>query len=786
MSHNKDKNSGNAVAHQQDSSPNPINDPTATRVCNRIIRIGFYLLFILVPLILTPINYELFEYNKMMVTYALTVIIIGAWTFKMAANRKFEIAKTPLDIPITLFTASQLVSALFSMDPHVSWFGYYSRFNGGMWSVITYVLLYYAFVSNFRNSNGMTNSQSPNSKFEIRNSTESEFIIRLLKVALGTAVAVSLYAVAEHFGIDKHLWVQDVQSRVFSTLGQPNWLSAYLIALLPVAMAFFVKTMEDGRLKVGIEVGRSKVDIPTSIFNFLPLPSIVYLLISCLFFITAIFTRSRAGLLGLAVADVIFWLLVWWKTQPKKNLYRPFAIIHTAFFLIVIINGTYINQIDSYFTVSGLVSHLHTAKTVTATAKPVQNVGTALEYGGTESGTIRKYVWQGAISAWLSSTKTFLIGTGTETFAWAFFRFRPAAHNLVSEWDFLYNKAHNEYLNYLATTGIFGLGSYLLLLILFIVRFVNSEFRIRNSDSNLQSTNTNAENLNSKFKIQNSNLLSVALFAGWVSILITNFFGFSVVIVQLFLFLFVAMMVTSQITVTAALSFRQFPLPKNLREVTKIMVVLLSGYLLVSLGFMWLADVKFASGYHYDHANLPAQGKPYLDQAIALNPGEPLYHDEMASTLATLTVMVANTKDATSAGQLAKESINQSDIALSISPNNVNFWKTRTKVFYTFSQIDPQFNKMAIEALNKASALSPNDPKIYYNLAILYGRENDTAKALAMLDYAKKIKPDYRDAYYALYAFYTDMKKTDLARQSLEEYLTKVDPNDQDFKNRIK
>ena len=57
--------------------------------------------------------------------------------------------------------------------------------------------------------------------------------------------------------------------------------------------------------------------------------------------------------------------------------------------------------------------------------------------------------------------KAYLIGTGTETFAFAFYRYRPAGHNLTAN-GILYNKAHNEYLNYLATTGLFGLASYLL------------------------------------------------------------------------------------------------------------------------------------------------------------------------------------------------------------------------------------------------------------------------------------------------------------------------------------
>jgi tetratricopeptide (TPR) repeat protein len=255
---------------------------------------------------------------------------------------------------------------------------------------------------------------------------------------------------------------------------------------------------------------------------------------------------------------------------------------------------------------------------------------------------------------------------------------------------------------------------------------------------------------------------------------------------QLFLFLFIAIVFVLQSPNVNPTGIRTLKLPGAIRELGKIAAVLLSLYLLARLCLMWYADTQFATGYHYDHANLPSQAAPFLEKAVSLDPGEPMYHDELSSALATLTVLEADNKNATQAGSLARESINQSNIALSISPNNVNFWKTRTKIYYTFSQIDPQFNQMAIDALNKALALSPNDPKIYYNLAILYGRGGDNNKAISLLEYAKKIKPDYRDAYYALYAFYTDLKKPDDARQSLEEYLTKVDPNDQEFKDKVK
>jgi putative inorganic carbon (HCO3(-)) transporter len=686
--------------------------------CTRIIRISFYLLFILVPLILTPWNYELFEYNKMVITYGLTAIIFGAWLIQMVSDGEIRIAKTPLDIPILLFVVSQLVSALFSMDPHVSWFGYYSRFNGGMWSIFSYIVLYYAFVTHF-----------PPVK-------------KTLNAILTTAALVALYGVAEHFGIDKNLWVQDVQSRVFSTLGQPNWLAAFLAAVLPISLYFFVTGSVRG---TAMQVIKYLFGAFTTI----------------LFFLVVLWTRSRSGLLGLAVADILFWILLYVSEKENKRIIRPFIILHAIFAVIVFFNGVYVDQIDRWVTFTAWKNRI---TQVAAPAAPVAQKapsGTLLESGGTESGTIRKYVWQAAVSAWRANTKNVLVGTGTETFAFAFYQYRPAGHNMTSEWDFLYNKAHNEYLNYLATTGLFGLGSYLLFIGTFIFWFI--KFQMKD---------------NSEHKI-----LPIAIFIGWISILVTNFFGFSVVIIQLFFFLLPAL----AITLTAHTSYRNISLAAVKKQETIIRWIVAAATIgaIVMLYRYWQADALYSSGYRLARANQFTQAEGFDAQAITLNPGEPVYHDELATTLGSLAVTAIDAKDATLAATLAKQSLAESDTAIRISPKNVNFWKTRTKLYYSFSTFDPQLNQAAIQALEMAQTLSPNDPKIIYNLAILYGRGGDNTKAVQLLTKAKALKPDYRDAYFGLYVFYTEMKQPDAARAELQQYLDHVDATDKDFQSRL-
>ena len=305
----------------------PIGSPLISW-CNRIIKLGFYLLFALVPLLLTPWNYELFEFNKMIGVYIITTLIVTSWIVKMILQKEIRISRTPLDIPIALFVGSQLISTLFSIDPHVSWFGYYSRFNGGMWSVISYVVLYYAYMSNKTNWTNETH---------------------LLKATLITGSLVALYGVLERLGIDKDLWVQDVQNRVFSTLGQPNWLAAYLVALLPLSMALALKT-QNSRWS---------------------LSSAFWVLVNILLFTTLLFTRSRSGLLGFVVADVVLWGILFinfirpplakgpnftklrW-AQQGSDLLTPAILIHLLFALIVFINGTGTPGIDRYVTFSGL------------------------------------------------------------------------------------------------------------------------------------------------------------------------------------------------------------------------------------------------------------------------------------------------------------------------------------------------------------------------------------------------------------------------------------------------
>ncbi|MCL5676080.1 MAG: O-antigen ligase family protein [Patescibacteria group bacterium] len=798
---------------------------TISKVCDKIILVSFYLLFIIVPLILTPVNYELFEYNKMMTVYALTVVISAAWLIKSISLGGFKIRRTPFDWALILFLISQIFSTVFSLDTHISFWGYYSRFHGGLLSTISYTVLFYALVSNLSNPSASLGTGLSN----LGN------LKKFLGVILAAGILVSFYGILEHFGIDKNLWVQDVENRVFSTLGQPNWLAAYLAVLIPITLGLSLINADKNADKRGTGVNQHQYQHPSAIKIFFSRRTL-FLIFSLVFYLTLLYTKSRSGIYAFWISDIVFWLFVILgrsesddsriKTKidsgqarmTVKNIGRlegvlgrhlKLFLISNLFFLLLtfVVGGSGLGPLEK-FSLPALTQRFSQTAQTTPTA-PIPTGQSALETGITDSGAIREIVWKGAWDIFLHNP---ILGTGVETFAFAYYQYRPAAHNMTSEWDFLYNKAHNEFLNFLATTGIFGFGSWMFFILSFIwwsIKNLFSRFVIpaqAGIHKNLffEPLDFSRDKLREKFSLRSNNnhidsrlpacrqawhgndkILLVALFSGWLSILITDFFGFSVVIIALLFFLIPAVSFLLAQKEEKNLLTLPLKISSLVIKVIIFIIIIIAIYLEFSLFQMWRADTFFALGYRYNRSGQFTAAYENLVQAIKINPNEPFYHDEFSYTLSTLALAAKQQKEATLSSYLTDQTIAQSDYAINEEPNNLNYYKTRTRVFYALAEIDPKYNNGALSAIEKAAELAPTDPKIHYNLAILYGRAGETQKALDILKETVKLKPDYRDPYYALALLEKDLGQTEAAKTNLEFILKHLNPNDQEAKQKL-
>jgi putative inorganic carbon (HCO3(-)) transporter len=698
-----------------------------------------YLLVIITPFAFTWVNEELFEFPKMLVVYAIVGVAVGLALIDHALIGSWRRIKTSFDWPIVAFVLSQTLSTVLSIHPYTSWWGYYTRFNGGLLSTLAYVSVYYLLVRYF-------------SVARLKN-------LSWLLILVG--IVAALYAWPEHFGhspscllltheFNASCWVQDVKTRVFGTFGQPNWLAAYVITLLPLSLSW---------LSI-VKIGWKK-----------------YLLIGAwiLFFSVLLFTKSRSGLLGWGVSlgvwsSLLLWQ--WWQvrsTQSVKN-YLPWRwllglLIGTGLF-IAWMGTAYTPAINSLIKPKAEV-------TVTLPKPTPAPAGTALDRGGTESGEIRKIVWAGAIKIWQRYP---IFGSGVETFAYSYYQDRPEAHNHISEWDFLYNKAHNELLNYLSTTGLVGLLTYLLLwaaLGWHLLRWLWQP--------------------SSSLQITERKLLAIGWAAGLTAQFVSNFFGFSTVMINVLWWVGLASIagwIAAEKPEPTTSSPQILFFPQWAKYVLLAIGCLLSWTALNTATRLWLADRDYAlSKAYFGTGNYEVSWKT-LQTAIAESPREALFWDELSSQYSRVAAGLQASPRASVSGETIKELTNAailaSDQTLALNNRHLDFYKTRARVMISLSPIDSKYLAEAEKTLLAAEKLSPTDPKLTYHLGLVRFAAGKTEQGLTDLNTAVTMKPDYLAAWFDLGKSYEQASQSAKAKQVYEHILHDLTPDNPEVMARLK
>lgn len=691
------------------------------------IKILFYLLFFLAPLVFTKVNYELFEFNKMVLTYLVTILLTGLFLIKGLIKGRIKIKRTAIDLFLLLFLVSQLLSTIFSIDLHVSIFGYYSRFNQGLLSTVSYLILFYILVSTV----GVEEKEK-----------RIKFVRNLINISFLAGFICSLIGIMEHYGKDPmcllisgqlsvDCWVQDVANRVYATMGQPNWLAAYLVILIAIALFLFLEKVKEKKF----------------------LSAFLYGGLVWIYYLGLTFTKSRSGFAGLGVVVFLGGLLIWYWLRERKKERKLISIgsgiILMGFILISSGWGVPFEKVNRLLSLKGEKKQKEVKKE--KEEKEVINIS--------ESGDIRKTVWKGAVNTFLAHP---LFGSGVETFAYSYYIYKPKEQNLLSEWDFIYNKAHNEYLNYLATTGLFGFLSYLGVILgvcLFAIRKISREL-----------------------KEKRENYLGWGLFLGYISILVTNFFGFSVVVVALYFylifgFLFLVYDEEERVLVIGGEKEKEMT---SFRMLGIFSTGILVFFFLLKLYSFWLADVKFSRADNLVKAQDYVGAYENYLEAINLNPIEPYYRSEMSYTAAVLSVFAYEAKEATVSAEFLNQALRQSQKAMKESEFNIPFYKTRTKILHLLSVVNPHYNKEAIATLGKAHKLAPNDAKITYNLGLLYEHEGDYKKAETYFKKAIRLKPNYREVYIDLADLYWEMEEKEKAGNYLKYVLKRINREDKE------
>lgn len=377
-----------------------------------IVFLIYVLVFVTPSISFRSLN-EIFEFPKMTFVYVFGGTVIFLYFLKRILWEKgmnYKKWLTPLSNCVRLFLLANVISTIFSMSKYTSIWGYYTRYNGGLVSMVIYFFLFFVVAREL-------------------NLKEKE---RVKDLIIFSVIPVCLYAIAQHFGFERGYWEEDSQARVFSTLGQPNWLAAYLVLTLFLTFEKALKEKEYKWLLGGL----------------------IIINLSSLWF-----TYSLSGILGALVGGAAFFGILIKKEEKllKQNL--KFLLVTFSVFLFIAITNLGVigpKLKDAILDVRNNISSTFIAY-AEETAAPKRDFG--------DTTAIRLILWKGTKNLIFSSPKNFLIGSGPETYPYAFAPFRPDELNTSSEWNFVFNKPHNYYLEIFANLGLVGLVAYLALVI---------------------------------------------------------------------------------------------------------------------------------------------------------------------------------------------------------------------------------------------------------------------------------------------------------------------------------
>jgi len=446
---------------------------------DKLLEAGWLTSLIVIPLFFNIHSYSeyVFELNKAILLRSLALLIGAVWLMKVLDTAHQERSwrerlrtwwrSNPLALPALLFTLVHIGATVWSLTPWISFFGSPLRMEG-LFNTLSYLVLFFVTVSSLR--------------------TEAQ-LQRALTVIVLVSLPVALYAMAQHFGVDPlaGVWGEAIRERIPGTMGNPIFLAAYLIFVVPLALAHGLQSWHNAQKGAkGFAVGAVIVLTIVGVWHFeafgllavlllvgafwiatrwqalllelVPLVGIAIIFVAQLLAIC--FTESRGPWLGLCgglFAFVVLWALVRGARRMVLTLYAAAFTIMVAGVLAFLFAPAALSQI---FRASPCVARFGMAHQ-------------EIEAG--ESLNLREQIWQGTFKL-VTAPPTIVsslgesdplhnirpwIGYGPETMRSIYYQ----VQNLkLAKTNVTYDRAHNALYDIWVATGFIGLCVYLFLL----------------------------------------------------------------------------------------------------------------------------------------------------------------------------------------------------------------------------------------------------------------------------------------------------------------------------------
>jgi tetratricopeptide (TPR) repeat protein len=371
-----------------------------------------------------------------------------------------------------------------------------------------------------------------------------------------------------------------------------------------------------------------------------------------------------------------------------------------------------------------------------------------------------------------------ILGSGPGTFIFDFSKYKNANFNQSVLWNTRFDGAGSKVLTILATTGILGFISFLILMITAVSYGI--KFILNKQDG------------------KNGNLLWL-ITAGVLTAFIVQavayfLYNSNLPLDFIYFFLLAAFIgLSSEEKKDYTLSSSSF--------LTLCVTFVFTLFLIFGFGLLVLGGQRYFAEVNYFHAQTALasgnldKGISGMEKAVKANPSSDIYLSGLSQVYLSKAGNLINKKDLSDEEKkniqiLINNSINAAKIATDSSPNNVAGWSIRGFIYQNLIGIIPGAEDWAITSYDSAVKLEPANPYYPTQQGIVYIKkaslltEDKASEKNQILEQAKsyfekavQLKSDYSPARFQIAMIYQAQGKTTEELQTLED-AKKSSPND--------
>lgn len=635
-------------------------------LCEKLI---FWILcatLVIIPIFFNIVSYDQFELPKLTVLRILTSVMLGLWLVKIIIKGRLEWTPTPLDFPLLLWSLLNVLTTFTSLAPHLSFRGEYENFAGSL-SNLNYVILYFITAQNIR---------------------DKKQVFMLAGSLLLSGLLTGIYSMMQLSGTDIIKWNAEsmIKGRYFASMGNPNFLGALLIMMIPVNIAFTLMALKQKKNAIALGLFGLFILLYVSLFG----------------------TQSRGPFLGFVVSILVF--IVYGLISGYKNIKASLSREQNSGANAA---AVFFSRYKKWVAAVLAVLLIGVVLSMTVGKSSAQRLISSIT-------NIQKSLQVSRLHIWIPALKIIkdhpLLGTGVDTFKTVFPKFSGTDFANIDGANVSSRTAHNEPLNVAATMGIPSLGVYLLLLWSYLIMIIKPFRRIEDYDLKI---------------------LSLGLLSAFVAYFVQNLFSFGVCAINTALYIFMASHFTIYNTYYPAQKKTYVIKPLSGDSVLKSFLYVLAAALTCLLIYkaysMYAADVSYNRGkiigsvYNKWDASVAEHTK-----SVTMEPYEVKYHVYLGLAQERL---AATLTDPASQVKAMENSISEYKKGVQLNPGNAYYWGNLGRAYAFLSQLKNSREdfETAIKYYTTAIDRAPVTGLFYNNLIELYTRSGMIENAVPLL-----------------------------------------------------